>query len=574
MTPIFKHTRRPWALVLLAVCTFFLLLGNRGLEEPDEGRYAEVAREMIESGDWLVPHLWYLPHLDKPPLTYWAVAASMKLFAQNEWAVRLPVALAGLSGVWAAWLLACSLGGRRAGCWSVLILQTSLLYFAMARLLTPDIFLTQFVAWAVYFFWRSWLCLRKPPAGASVNVFWAWHLGGWLVITLGFLTKGPIAFIIPSVALVVLSIFRWQTFDRKGLLFGGWIIGLALCLLFAAPWFVAVNRRVPHTLDYMVFHQLAGHIAGSAIKNRHGFPLYFFVVLAAGLLPWSWLLGWLWRRAHWVAMPEVQKDGWLLLNGWGIFTFTLFSLTHSKLAAYILPIFPALAVMLAMRFFGEAEEEDAFRTPGWVWSLCALSPLLSLVVFSVAIPRVFHLPLPQWMLAQVLVVCAAAVGILWVARKWTASTRAAMTVGAAILSLLAIAQEAPRFTTELGANQTVKPLGFSLRENYHAGDVVVCWGQLPEGLPFYSQPAISMTNRPFLGGMNLTRAPFEFPGNRERLGPLLLPGEEALRDLLKGNRRVLMLAHQDASRRFQKIMPDLPLRVVASCGRWDLLANQ
>jgi hypothetical protein len=145
---------------------------------------------------------------------------------------------------------------------------------------------------------------------------------------------------------------------------------------------------------------------------------------------------------------------------------------------------------------------------------------------------------------------------------------------AAIFSLLAIATEAPWFETDLGANQTLKPLGLSLRENYHAGDTVVCWGQLPEGLPFYSGAAISMTNRPFLAGMNLTRAPFEFPGNQERLGPLLLPGEEALLELLKGNRRVLMVAQQNASRRFQKIGPDLPLRLVARCGRWDLLSNR
>src|SRR5439155_25021422 len=111
------------------------------LNEPDEGRYSEIAREMLESGDWLVPHFWYEPHLDKPPFTYWAVAVSMKVFGQNEWAVRLPLALAGLSGVWAACLLGSALGGRLAGWWSAIILQTSLLYFGMARMLTTDIFL-------------------------------------------------------------------------------------------------------------------------------------------------------------------------------------------------------------------------------------------------------------------------------------------------------------------------------------------------------------------------------------------------------------------------------------------------
>ena len=151
-----KAILQKWGLPALTLFTFFFLLGSRSLNEPDEGRYSEIAREMIETGNWLVPHLWYLPHLDKPPMTYWLVAASMKLFGQNEWAARLPVALASVSGVWAVFLLGCSMGGRRAGFWSAVILQSSLLYFAMARMLTPDIFLAQFTAWAMYFFWRSW----------------------------------------------------------------------------------------------------------------------------------------------------------------------------------------------------------------------------------------------------------------------------------------------------------------------------------------------------------------------------------------------------------------------------------
>ena len=94
--PFFTEARQRWLLLLLTAFTFFILLGSRALNEPDEGRYSEIAREMIETGDWVVPHLWYLPHLDKPPMTYWLVAVSMKLFGQNEWAARLPLALAGI----------------------------------------------------------------------------------------------------------------------------------------------------------------------------------------------------------------------------------------------------------------------------------------------------------------------------------------------------------------------------------------------------------------------------------------------------------------------------------------------
>ena len=138
------------------VLLFFFLLGGRSLNEPDEGRYAEVAREMLETGNWLTPHIWYVPHIDKPPLTYWMVAISMSVFGQNEWAVRLPLALAGLSGLGAVWCLGNLMGGARVGLWSGLILASSLLYFVMARMLTTDIILTQFIAWAIFFLWQAW----------------------------------------------------------------------------------------------------------------------------------------------------------------------------------------------------------------------------------------------------------------------------------------------------------------------------------------------------------------------------------------------------------------------------------
>src|SRR5208282_943026 len=252
---------------------------------------------MIETGDWLVPHLWYLPHLDKPPMTYWLVAASMKVFGQNEWAVRLPSALAGISGVWAVFLFGCSLGGRRAGFWSAVILQSSLLYFAMARTLTPDVFLTQFVAWAMFFFWRSWICLTTAEGGKrKAENFFAWHLAGWVAVALGFLTKGPIAAAIPLIAFGGLLVFRRKEILGKKILFAGLIAGLALFFILAAPWFLVVFQRVPQSAHFMILGQAAGHLLGTTIKNRPGGPFYFFGILAAGLLPWTILLGWLWRR--------------------------------------------------------------------------------------------------------------------------------------------------------------------------------------------------------------------------------------------------------------------------------------
>ncbi|MGA9780176.1 MAG: ArnT family glycosyltransferase [Limisphaerales bacterium] len=569
--PFFTETRQHWLLVLLTAFTFFILLGSRALNEPDEGRYAEIAREMIETGDWVVPHLWYLPHLDKPPMTYWLVAGSMKLFGQNEWAARLPLALAGMSGVWAVWLLGCSLGGRRVGFWSALMLQASLLYLVMARTLTTDMFLTVFNTWAICFFWRSWQSL-KSEVGSQKSEFFGWHLAGWAAIALGFLTKGPVALAIPLVALVALVIYRWKSFKAKKLLFSGLAAGLALFLALALPWFLAVFKRVPEAFDYLTVYQAAGSLLGTTIKDRKGSLFYFFGILAVGLLPWIWLLGWLWRRAHWRSLDSKSKDGWILLNTTAIFTFALFSLSQAKLPAYILPVFPALAVMLAWRFF---DGEPAVKpVPALAWRFCLGSSLLLPVVFPLAVVYAFHNPLPGWMKWQTAVMAGMILFVIWLTRKWKPSTCAALAIGLAILSLVITVAEIPLFQNNLRRNSTLKPLGLILRGNCRPGDAIVCWGHLPEGLAFYAYPVICATNRPYFGDMNLRQVPFEFPGNQERLGRLLLPDENALTNLLAEDRRVWVAGFNDEVEHFLQNHPATPLTLVTNVGQWKLFVNR
>ncbi|MGH7953251.1 MAG: ArnT family glycosyltransferase [Limisphaerales bacterium] len=579
----FTEARQRWLLVLLTAFTFFFLLGSRALNEPDEGRYAEIAREMIETGNWLVPHFWYLPHLDKPPMTYWLVAASMKLFGQNEWAVRLPVALAGIGGVWATFLLGCSLGGRRVGFWSALISQSSLLYFVMARFLTTDIFLTQFTVWAIYFFWRSWLELNLE-FGIRNSEFFKWHLAGWAAIALGFLTKGPIAFAIPMVSFLALMIYRRKKIFEKKVLFGGLAIGILIFFALAAPWFLAVFRRVPQSAHFMILGQAAGHLLGTTIKNRTGSPFYFFAILLVGLLPWTILLGWLWRfesSKSKVQNPQsaISKNGWLILNVWAIFTFVLFSFSHSKLPAYILPIFPALAVMLAWKFF--RGEENSSREgdrrgvcPTFAWQICLASALLLPAIFPLLAKFVFHNALPDWMKWQTPVIAGIAILILWLARKWKAQICAAFAIGLTLFGFFVTVAEIPLFETNLKANQTLKPLGAELAKNFQPGDAIVCWGKIPEGLPFYSGAAISATNRPYFGGMNLTQVPFEFPGNRERLGHLLLPDENALAQLVQSKKRVWIVGFDGMIEKFQKKYGASPLHLVTRSGQWELFLNR
>jgi 4-amino-4-deoxy-L-arabinose transferase-like glycosyltransferase len=561
-----KNLLQKFGLPALTLFTFFLLLGNRPLNEPDEGRYSEVAREMIETGDWLVPHFWYLPHMDKPPMTYWLVAASMKVFGQNEWAVRLPVALAGISGVWAAFCLGCMLGGRRVGLWSALILQSGIFYFAMARMLTTDIFLTQFTAWAVYFFWRSWVAVGM----GRQREFFAWHLPGWVAIALGFLTKGPVALAIPLAAFAALLVFRRQ--ETPKIVFAGLLAGFLLFLILAAPWYLAVFARVPNSAHYMILGQAAGHLLGTTIKDRKGFLGYYFPVLAIEFLPWTLLLGWLWRRAHWRSLEAKAREGWLLLNAWAIFTFILFSLSHSKLPAYILPIFPALAVLLAWRFFGGGHAEES--APKMVWRIGLALSFLVPAIFPVAVHFLMHNTLPLWLECQTPVAVAVLVLIFLAAQKWPVEKIATFSVGLALLGFFTTIAEFPFFNFDFKANQPLDQIGLALRQNFQPGDAIICWGNnLPQGLPFYAGGIISATNRPYLGAMDVKKVPFEFPLNYERLGGFYLEDDEALAKLLRENRGALIVVYMNQLDVFEKTHGDISLHLIARSGRWALYSK-
>ena len=349
--------------------------------------------------------------------------------------------------------------------------------------------------------------------------------------------------------------------------------GLALFLVLVAPWFLAVFHREPRAFDFMVYGQAVGHALGTTIRNRRGPLLYYFAILGFGCLPWTLLLAWLWRRAHWRSLAGLQKDAWIMLSAGSAITFCLFSLLRAKLPAYILPMFPALAVMVALRYFGARPGSDALQPPGWAWRVCMLSPLVLMVVVPVLVPPVFHVGDPAGLKFQA-AIAAVALGLLaWRGRRFSQGQCAVWAVVLALLNLQFVAASMPSLETSLKSNQTLKTLGAALRENYRPGDKLACWGRLPQGLPFYAHPVISATRRPYLGGMALDQVPFEFPGNRERFGDLVLPDEVALVRLLSENQRVMVVGFSGSFDHFQRALADKPLRLVVRVGQWELFSN-
>ena len=357
--------RLPWLLLLASASLFFCPLTARVLWDSDEGRYAEIAREMLELKDWITPHLNYVVYFEKPPLMYWLTAISMSVFGVNEFAARFWCAIFGVLTVGVVYLLGKHWKSERCGLLAGGILATSLLFFALTQFLVLDMALTFWMTLLLYAMSR----LIQEWAPAALRRF---AVLGAIAAAGGILTKGPVAIVLP-VAVLVMTVYYsglWKQIRRTP-----WKEALGLCLLLTAPWFVAVSLKHPYFVSFFFIHE---HLTRYLTTIHHrAQPIYFFIpVLLGGFLPWSVFLPsvtryWLGRRG-----AALQRDpvGALLVI-WTIFIVLFFSLSQSKLVAYVLPVFPAMALLVAGHFEESMDEETLPR-----WMTGGLITLIGLFI--------------------------------------------------------------------------------------------------------------------------------------------------------------------------------------------------
>ena len=362
-------------LIVFVLCLHLFGLGNHGLLEPDEGRYANMALEWIEFGEhpWSEPVLSDVGHFDKPPLIYWITGASFLAFGQNEFAARLPSLFGGLLTLAGIAMMAFRFRGPRAAWWSVLVAATSFQFWALTHLLSPDMLLCGLVTMGAA------LSLR---AEKGRPLAWAWWLGGALFWTLGWWTKATAALVpLAALSLALLITGRRDLFAalRPGRL-------LLVVLILGSPWYVAMLMKFPELWDFFFHRELAGRITGHE-DGREGFPGFHLVVAIVFWLPWwpvllvrakggsqSWL-GRPWReKCH--ALP------WEFVAAAGV--VAIYSLVSSKLVTYILPGLPYLALVAGSVL---AETELTFTFRRWPAKIAAACSAL-LVAVALVMPRI------------------------------------------------------------------------------------------------------------------------------------------------------------------------------------------
>lgn len=321
-------------MLLAFALIWFGNLDYRHLVEPDEGRYAEIPREMVTSGDWTTPRLNNIKYFEKPALQYWATATAYTLFGEHEWTARLWSALTGFAGVLLVYLAGRRLFGQDAGLNAALVTGSSLLYVGIGHINTLDMGVTFFMTLGLIGF----LLAQHPGASSRENRLWM-HIT-WAALGFSILSKGLIGMALPGAVLVLYTLIQrdWGIWKRLHLL-----SGLTLFLLITVPWFVAVSRANPEFFHFFFIHEHFERFLTKAHGRFH--PWHYFVpILLLGVLPWLTFV----FEALFKAWKSAGQQGFNVrrfLIIWIVFIYFFFSISSSKLPSYILPIFPALALL-------------------------------------------------------------------------------------------------------------------------------------------------------------------------------------------------------------------------------------
>lgn len=332
-------SRPAWiALLALFAVAWFANIDGRKLQHPDEGRYAEIGREMAATGDWVTPRLNGLKYFEKPALQYWLTAASIDALGAREGAARIVPAVAGWLALFAVGYAGRRIAGPATGAYAFLVLAGCFWWFGNAHFVTLDGLLSSWLALAL----AAFLVAQANDATRRAQ-FVGMHVA-WAAIAAATLTKGLIALVIPGGALALYSLVTRDFALWKRLHI---VTGMLLMLVVAAPWFIVVAQKNPEFARFFFIHEHFERFLTTG-HRRPGAWWYFVPVFGVGLLPWLGVWAWTARSTWRDAAPVANGFSWQrFCFVWAGFVFVFFSLSGSKLPSYILPMFPALALPIA-----------------------------------------------------------------------------------------------------------------------------------------------------------------------------------------------------------------------------------
>jgi len=487
--PLFEDSHRGEVLRLLALvglCLFLFCFGlhSRVLWDVDEGMHAVMTKNILLNGDWVTPTFNGENFYDKPILFNWLGAICFLLFGFNEFAARLPATIFGTAGVLVTYYMGRKMFGPRIGFLGGIILAASAEYILLSRVVVHDIALTSFTTLALCFFYFGLVDEKRRRR---------YFLLFWVAAGFAVLAKGPLGLVLPG---LVIGVFLLST-RRLSLikeLQVGW--GLLILLAVAGPWYIAISLRNPDYLRYFILEKNLGSFSSS--NTHHAGPIYFyFRALSFGLLPWVTFV----PLATIGAIRNRDRgpaDAVLFLLIWAGSIFAFFSLATAKLESYILPIFPAVALLLALYWYDALNDPSAARRRGL---LSSWSPLVGLMVAAVLYlwlvpptslqakagldpPRVYGF---IWTVAALVILVFV---LLWIKKSAAGMVTIVVLTGTA-MALFNLVLAPP-----VGPYRATKELGLRLDQRLPPGDKYVFYQRIRDSAMFYTDREAIVLEKP------------------------------------------------------------------------------
>ncbi|MCK6553034.1 glycosyltransferase family 39 protein [Candidatus Binatia bacterium] len=538
-----------WLIILFAIvigATYLGTIGRYSLSDPDEARYAEIPREMNESGDYVTPRLNYFKYFEKPPLFYWLTAASFRLLGRSDFVARLWPVLFAFLGIAVAGVVGRLIYGPRVGALSAAILAASPYYFGIGQFLTLDMPLSGLMNLALGAFWLAYALPQRRRE---------WLVAFYVATALAVLVKGPVAAVLNGGTVVLFLLLRGEW---RGL---RWLVsplGIAAFLVVSMPWFVLVSARNPEFVHFFVVKQ---HLARYLEPREHHQPLWFFVpILLGGMLPWTLLAAYapgpVWQALRRLAALRVSA-GTLYLVVWAAVTFGFFSASGSKLGTYILPMVCPAAVLLArfVRGLLDAGRVDVLRRA-----------LVSVIVFA-AVALVGGIVadefLDDWRSETVLAALASSTPIVLVTAIASLATLRRSAEASLAVMLLGVLIFQPATLAGRALANSYPRIGRIVKEQAAPEDLVVGYRHYAHSITLYSQRRVIQV---------LADGELDFGRRLPEGQPFFWPTNEDLVKAWASGRRIFLNINRHELEELAPLL-DPPPREIAAEQRKVLVVN-
>ncbi|WP_168160023.1 glycosyltransferase family 39 protein [Steroidobacter denitrificans] len=540
---------RQWSVWGVLSLLWLAALPSRSLMDPDEGRYAEIPREMLDSGDWVTPHLNGVKYFEKPPLQYWMTAASYRLFGVNEISSRLWAMLTSFLCLPLVYGFLRSSGESTAVAWSGTgILAVSPFFGLIGQINLLDQGFSFFLVGAVFAYLLAQRHTEHLPEGRRRRHHWM--LLCWAMLALAVLSKGIAALVLPGATLGLYMLFKRDLSPLKRLHLG---TGFALFALICLPWFALVQYRNPEFASFFFLHEHFARFLTTVHQRTQ--PLWFFPALVCiALLPVAlsvprWIGAWQRRK-----QPTDAFDANLFLVLWCTVVLVFFSASRSKLAPYILPMMPVLAVLLA-----RPVAADRLTTTRAQLTLLVIVAVMGIGLATSCWYRQPELPraLALWVTLAMVIALAG-----WLASRYrkpaadepTGWKLAALTAAAVYPCLIAAYAQLP-------PQRSGRSLADLVAEHLSAQTQLYSVGQFRHTLPFYLQRTLQLYG--YTG---------ELEFGLQQIGDLPRPGIQDFLQQWRDSHDAIAFIHPRLFDEFKAA--GMPARVLGSDGRSIAVARQ